>query len=231
MIVHPGALAALRLVDGDELDIGEMMRDGDLTSPQIVGNMALFKVRVSGVGYSYRPKLDEFVYRRPEFYLTDRFLARCNGLPVVYEHPDEAVLNSAEFAQRIIGTVFLPFVEGAEVWAIAKIWDRDAAEEMTETQMSTSPSVVFRDPAINLRVELEDGTHLLVEGPPSLLDHLAICKNGVWDKSENPTGVSTTGGESFSAEVAQALSDALDDMAFRCDLLSVKGLPQQTGAV
>jgi hypothetical protein len=27
-----------------------------------VGNMALFKVRVTGAGYGYLPKLDEYVY-------------------------------------------------------------------------------------------------------------------------------------------------------------------------
>jgi hypothetical protein len=222
MDIHPGALAALRVLTGDELDVAELMRDGDLTSPQIVGNMTMFKIRITGVGYSYRPKLDEYVYRRPENYLTDRFLIRCSGLPVIYEHPEEAVLNSSEFSERIVGTVFLPFIAADEVWAIAKIWDKDAALEMSEIQLSTSPSVVFRDPGVNLRVDLEDGTHLLVEGPPSLLDHVAICRNGVWDKSEVPTGVIAQGaGEDLSEEVAEALSDALDGIARRMDTWAI----------
>jgi hypothetical protein len=38
---------------------------------------------------------------------------------------------------------------------------------------------------------LEGGATLLIEGKPSLLDHIAICEAGVWDKGGPPSGVST----------------------------------------
>ena len=78
---------------GDELDVAEMIASGDLTSPQDIGGTTLFKIRITGVGYAYRPKHDEWVYRRPENYLTSRFLDRCKGLFVIWEHPAKAVLN------------------------------------------------------------------------------------------------------------------------------------------
>jgi len=60
---------------------------------------------------------------------------------------------------------------------------------MIEQPMSTSPSVVFKDPSVNSKMTLADGSALLIEGKPSLLDHIAICKQGVWDKGGEPTGV------------------------------------------
>jgi hypothetical protein len=247
MQIHPGARAALRLLTGDELDVAEMVRDGDLVSPSPIGNLYMFRLRVSGVGYAYRPKLDEYVYRRPENYLTPRFLKRCNGLFVVWEHPERAVLNSEEFAKRIIGNSFVPYIadrdgncvdsdgsqsEGLdpitamnrEVWTVAKIQDRDAVEEMTNGQLSTSPSVVFRDPAVNFRHELEDGSTLLVEGPASLLDHLAVCQNGVWDKSEEPTGVGRDVRLDETADIVEAgLTDAaLDAIMAMADQLEAQ---------
>jgi hypothetical protein len=222
MRLHPGAHAALRLMHGDELDVMEMIRDGDLTSPQYVANMALFKIRVTGVGYAYRPKHDEYVYRRPENYLTPRFLDRCNGLPVIWEHPSKAVLTSEEFAKRIVGSVCLPFIEADEVWAIAKIWDKKAAAEMASDGLSTSPSVVFRDPAVNMKLELDDGSQLLVEGAASLLDHVAICMHGVWDKDHAPDGVVSDGDRDRLRETAMIrMADSIDDLETRVNIWAI----------
>jgi hypothetical protein len=41
----------------------------------------------------------------------------------------------------------------------------------------------------NTRLTTEDGKSVLSEGKPKLLDHLAICEVGVWDKGEDPSGV------------------------------------------
>ena len=223
MRLHPGAYAALRLMHGDELDVAEMIRDGDLTSPQYVGNSALFKIRITGVGYAYRPKHDEYVYRRPEHYLTPRFLERCKGLFVIWEHPEKAVLTSAEFAKRVVGGVTgVVFVEDGEVWGIARIADKTAISEMAQIALSTSPSVVFRDPSVNLRLELEDGSELLVEGPASLLDHVAVCRNGVWDKDDGPTGVVADGNsEQISDAMLARMADSIDDLDNRLDILAI----------
>lgn len=187
--LHPGCQIALSRFAMNELGVARAIRDGELMSPQRYENMWLFALRISGTAVAYRSKLDEFVYRRPENYLTDEFLARCNGLPVLWEHPTKAVLDSKTFTKQIIGTMFLPYLVGDEVWGIAKVYDEGAAELMRSGQLSTSPSVVFRDETVNRKLKTEDGTDVLVEGDPSLLDHLAVCEHGVWDKGEGPTGV------------------------------------------
>lgn len=171
-----------------ELDVAKQIRDNLLTSPQKFSNVWLFALRITGTGLSFRPKYDEFVERLPENCLNDEFLARCNGLPVIWIHPPKEKLDSESFAERVVGTIFLPYIAGDEVWGIAKIFDAQAAEIMTKEQLSTSPGVVF-SAGINEEVQLSDGSTVLVEGKPSLVDHLAICEQGVWDKGGEPSGV------------------------------------------
>ena len=67
--------------------------------------------------------------------------------------------------------------------------------------------VVLRDTKENFRVELEDGSTLLIEGKPSLLDHLAICERGVWDKGEEPSGINR-GDSDMTPEEMKAKKDA-----------------------
>jgi hypothetical protein len=166
---------------------------GELDSPQRYMNVALFAIRITGTGVAYRTAHKEFVFREPALYLNDDFLARCNGLTVIAEHPEKASLDSKEFSDRTVGSIFIPYIKGNEVWGIAKIYDGTCAQIMSENQLSTSPTVVFRDPKKdNSVVKLDGGETLLIEGVPALLDHVAICIQGVWDKGGPPSGVSTT---------------------------------------
>lgn len=187
--LHPGARTAIARLFMDELGVARSIVAGELTSPQRYENITLFAMRVTGTGVAYRKGIDEFAWRDPNVYLNDEFLARCAGLPIIVDHPAGSALNTKEFVDRIIGTIFLPYIKGNEVWAIAKIYDDDAARMMEANQLSTSPAVVFRDPNVNSTLELANGSKLLIEGKPSLLDHLALCQIGVWDKQNGPTGV------------------------------------------
>jgi 8-oxo-dGTP pyrophosphatase MutT (NUDIX family) len=199
--LHPGcrfvlesdAFKVIRKAHMTETDVARAMVAGEFSSPQFFTNMWLFDIRITGTGSSYRSKDEEYVYRPPEEYLNDEFLARCNGLPVIIEHPEKCNLDSEEFKKRIVGTVLLPYIKGDEVWAIARIYDKTAATLMSQEQLSTSPNVVFRSPSItNTTATLDGGQDLLIEGKPNLLDHIAICEAGVWDKGGPPSGVSTT---------------------------------------
>lgn len=187
-----------------ELDIAYGMARGELSSPQVFKNITFFGIRITGTGGAYRsPKKiklksgkqrdipGEFVYRDPDIYLNDEFLQRCNGLPVLLLHPDQSILNSEEFENRMIGTVFLPYIndEDKSVWAIAKIYDKEGIEFMVQSQISTSPGVLFDDSSGNESIKLADGSNLLIEGKPCLLDHVAVCEAGVWDKLGEPDGV------------------------------------------
>lgn len=186
--MHPGCKIALEKLTWNELDIARAIRDGILASPHQYENMWLFAMRITGTGTAFRRKLDEHVLRRPKYYLSDDFLERCNGLPVIVEHPNSAKLDSKEYAERNVGSIMLPYVKGDEVWGVARIYDESAADMLSKHQFSTSPSVVLKR-GENLKVGLEDGKTLLVEGEPHLLDHLAICEVGVWDKGNDPAGI------------------------------------------
>jgi 8-oxo-dGTP pyrophosphatase MutT (NUDIX family) len=200
--LHPGARIALDRLAMDEVGVARAIAAGELTSPQRYENVWLFAIRITGTGMAYRAGLDEHVWRDPSLYLNDDFLARCNGLSVIWVHPDKSLLDSDEFADRIIGSVLLPYIQGPDVWAIAKVYDDNAAAEMQAKQFSTSPAVNFLDPTVNTTIEMEDGRKMLIEGKPSLLDHIAIVTLGVWDKSGPPTGV-----------LNHALSERADSMA------------------
>ena len=228
--LHPGCSVALSRLNWDELGVARAMAAGQLTSPQLYGNVHLFDMRITGTGVAYRGAKhddkgnqitpEEFVYRRPENYLTDEFLQRCHGLAVIMMHPAKALLNSKEHGARVVGAMMLPYIKGDEVWGIAKIYDDDAIKMMLASQMSTSPAVLLGNG--DQKLKTEDGTDLHIEGKPSLLDHLAICERGVWDKGGAPSGVRTdnqTGDttmeltkeqlEALNKQVASAVAAAL----------------------
>jgi 8-oxo-dGTP pyrophosphatase MutT (NUDIX family) len=220
--LHPGVretLTAMTRNDAqeDELSVARAIASGDRDSPQRYDNVTLFAMRITGTGVAYRSSLGEFVFRNPKVYLNDEFLARCNGLSVIMEHPKDATLNSDEFTDRIIGSIMLPYIKGDEVWGVAKIYDDVAVKLIEDKKLSTSPSVVFRDPSVNEKVPLADGKQLLIEGKPSLLDHLAVCEIGVWDKGQTPSGIlinnDSTDGDKTVPELEEAKEVAEKDAA------------------
>ena len=184
--LHPGCRVALDRISMNELDIARAIADGRLASPQRYENVTLVAIRITGTGIAYRPKLNEYVYRLPENYLTQEFLDRCNGLPVIVKHPEKQLLDAKEYRDRNVGSIFLPYIAGDEVWGIAKVHDDDGIDW---EKLSTSPAVLFGKPEVNEKITLENGRQVLIEGDPSLLDHVALCELGVWDKGKEPTGV------------------------------------------
>ena len=205
--LHPGVQIALDRFTMDELDVAEAMAEGRLTSPQRYENVWLFCMRITGTGMSYRSGRDEYVLRDPSIYTNERFLKRCNGLQVIWDHPNDGkLLDDGEFKERTIGAIFLPYLRSdrpEDVWGVAKIYDEEAASLMANNQMSTSPAVNFKDPRVNSKVELDGGDTLLIEGDPSIIDHLAVCQNGVWDKGGDPTGV-----DAVDADAGLVLADS-----------------------
>lgn len=224
---HPEVAKSIAIASGNELDIAKAIRAKEVYSPQPYENAWLFDVRITGTGTSYRQSLDEYVYRPPENFLTDEFVERCNGLPLIFEHPKSSILNTDEYRNRSIGMVILPYIEGDEVRGIAKVLDSDAAELMQQSHISTSPAVVFRDAGSTETIDV-DGKKVLVEGKPSYLDHLAICEEGVWDKGGEPNGVklqedSTVDHENEMPAWADALVKKLDSVHARMDAIENKG--------
>lgn len=188
--LHPGCRIALARLGMDELGVARAMAAGDLASPQRYGTFWLFTIRLTATGLAYRDAHDEYVWRDKSLYLTDDFLARVAGLPVIFEHPSKKPkLDSEEFNDRIVGTVFLPFFRGDEVWAVTRMYDAPTVKMMRDEQVSTSSGVLFGANSGNQKFQTPEGKTLLVEGKPILWDHIAIVSNGVWDKAGPPTGV------------------------------------------
>lgn len=216
----------------NELGVAKRMRDGALGSPQQYGNTRLFNVRITGTGVSYRQGAQEFVYRTPEDFLTDEFVERSYGLPVVFEHPKGGALDTDEFRDRVVGTILLPYIRGDEVWGVAKIYDDDAADLMETDYRSTSPAVVFL-PGESETISI-DGKPVMIEGVPSFLDHLAICKQGVWDKGGEPNGIEVNEESDMADEMqapawADALTKRFDEMCARMDALEEGAKPREDG--
>lgn len=192
-----------------ELQAAEWVRDGILPDGYAFHNRYLWNLRVTGTGVSWRSADKQFCYRPPKIYLNDEFLARCNGLTVIYEHPEGATLDSEEFHDRAVGACVLPYLklDAEEVWSVASIYDDATDAILRKYPMSTSPCVDFGNNE-NKHIILDDGEICLVEGNPPLLDHLAICEAGVWDKQGPPSGVGN-GDQSVTPEeeAAQMAAD------------------------
>ncbi|EGA0132607.1 NUDIX domain-containing protein [Salmonella enterica] len=172
----------------NETEVATLIADGTLSSPQFFINMWMFAIRVTGTGVTWRSADQQMAFRNPDDYLTPEFLQRVAGLPFIWLHPEKNTLDSNEFAKRVIGTLTNSWVaDNGEVWAIARVYDAEAAEIMATRQLSTSPTVKFVEVPDSI-IEI-DGQPLLVEPSPELLDHVAICEQGVWDKLLAPTGV------------------------------------------
>lgn len=221
--LHPGCQIAIDRLAMNELGVARAIAAGQLSSPQRYENVWLFAIRITGTDVAFRDKHDEFVVRKPEFYLNDEFLARCNGLPVIFKHPAKRILDSKEFSNRIVGTVFLPYIAGDEVWAVAKIFVDDVAWMMKEKGLSTSPGVNFADFGVNAKLKLEDGSKVLIEGDPSLFDHVAICELGVWDKGGEPQGIRSEAREDSAMPDEKKIEEkAKDDATRKDDLADLK---------
>jgi predicted NUDIX family NTP pyrophosphohydrolase len=201
MPLHPGLDIAFKIAGArTEYDYAKLISQDCLPSPQMYANVMLLAIRITGTGLAYRSSIGEHVWRDPSLYLNEEFLKRCNGLIVVMDHPDSAVLTSEEFKNRAVGSIILPYIKGDEVWGIAKIYDQASVDEILEGEISTSPSVVFDNTAGNTTLTTENGEPLLIEGVPFLLDHIAIVtkargSKGVWDKGGEATGVLLTNPE------------------------------------
>jgi hypothetical protein len=181
----------------NELETARAIASGELRSPQKFAGFVFWAIRITSTGTAERHALNEKVWRDPAVWLTRETLARVSALPVIGLHPGEE-LDGAEYDKRSVGTVQYPYIADAEgvqnaagpdIWAVCRIYNASMIECLAKERWSTSPSVVFTKTDGSQTVQLSDGSHLLLEADPTLLCHIAIVPNGVWDRDGPPTGV------------------------------------------
>lgn len=216
-----------------EFEAAQYIRDGTLESPVKFSNMWLVNLRITGTGAAYRYGLKEFVWRDPNIYLNEAFLLRCNGLPVLHDHADEAPMSEEEFKKRCVGSVMLPYIKGDEVWAIVRIYVKEVVEKIVNEETSTSPTVIFGGES-GCTERAEGDSNFLIEGVPYLLDHIAVVTKdhgsvGVWDKDGIPVGIEVTNKgelemdkEELQTLLHKAVSDALGGVNTKLETMSAR---------
>lgn len=216
-----------------EFEAAQYIRDGTLASPVKFSNMWLVNLRITGTGAAYRYGLKEFVWRDPNLYLNEEFLLRCNGLPVLWDHAEQAPMSEEEFKKRCVGSVMLPYIKGDEVWAIVRIYVKEVVGKIVKEETSTSPSVIFGGES-GCSERSEGDSNFLIEGVPFLLDHIAVVTKdhgslGVWDKDGVPEGIEVTNKgdiemdkEELQSLLSKAVSDALGGVNNKLEAMSAR---------
>ncbi|WP_239042526.1 NUDIX hydrolase [Citrobacter freundii] len=216
-----------------EFEAAQYIRDGTLASPVKFSNMWLVNLRITGTGAAYRYGLREFVWRDPNLYLNEEFLLRCNGLPVLWDHAEQAPMSEEEFKKRCVGSVMLPYIKGDEVWAIVRIYVKEVVDKIVNEETSTSPSVIFGGES-GCTERSEGDSNFLIEGIPFLLDHIAVVTKdhgslGVWDKDGVPEGIEVTNKgdiemdkEELQSLLSKAVSDALGGVNNKLEAMSAR---------
>jgi hypothetical protein len=165
-----------------DADIIEAIASGRDEGPIPFAGSVYFAMRISGTGFAYRPKKEEFGYRDPKIWLTPTMCARWSGAPIVVQHPADDILDGESLADQIIGTIVRAFVRGRELWCAARVINEQAAANLIRYGADTSPAVSF--PPEAKAVTLKQGDRVFFEPSPTTIDHLALVPVGVWSKGD-----------------------------------------------
>ena len=163
-----------------ESDVINGMRTGELPSPTRLGNSLYYRMRMTGTGAVWRSDGGD-TYRNASKYINKGFVSACVGIPLVMDHPESGRIGPHD---KIIGVTVSAYTlklmrMPLEIWVISRVIDGAAQEASLLTEvLSTSPSVIVG--------ESPDGYS---EGDPLVIDHLAVCAVGVWDRGGPVYGI------------------------------------------
>lgn len=143
-------------------------------------------IRVTGTGKTIRRDEDKYYIsdRVKSVFLSDELVEACSKLPVILYHPDakDSEIDSSLVSHKtlkdnpIIGQTIYAYRKEDEVWAIARIYDRELLDRLGNDIHSTSPGVY------SYHIEGEDGSNAEI---PTIFNHIAFVERGHWDqKSE-----------------------------------------------
>lgn len=143
-------------------------------------------IRITGTGKTIRRDEDNFYIsdRVKSIFLSDELVEACSKLPVILYHPQatDAEIDSSLVSHKtlkdnpIIGQTIYAYRKEDEVWAIARIYDRELLDRLGNDIHSTSPGVY------SWHIEGDDGSNAEI---PTIFNHIAFVERGHWDqKSE-----------------------------------------------
>jgi hypothetical protein len=85
---------------------------------------------------------------------------------------------------------------------------------MQENRLSTSPAVLLNPQGNSIIKDVDSDVSVLIEAKPFLLDHVAVCEMGVWDKGGDPAGIisdSYNKGAKMDEHAEKAKMDAMNE--------------------
>lgn len=153
-------------------------------------NCFYIPVRITGTGKTTRFEgypTDEvkdgepFVEERLKSeYFTPAALEHCARLPILLDHPKDGLLNSNNLKDNaIIGQTVDSWIQGDEIWGLARVYDKTLLSKLGDQINSTSPGIsIFHSIITNEKV---------TEGPVEI-NHLAFVDKGHWDQIEGSVG-------------------------------------------
>lgn len=153
-------------------------------------NCFYIPVRITGTGTTTRyegfptaevkdgePFIEE---RLKSEYFTSAALEHCARLPILLDHPKDGLLNSSNLKDNaIIGQTVDSWIQGDEIWGLARVYDKTLLDKLGTQINSTSPGIsIFHSIITNEKV---------TEGPVEI-NHLAFVDKGHWDQIEGSVG-------------------------------------------
>lgn len=153
-------------------------------------NCFYMPVRITGTGETVRfeghpsnevkdgePFVEE---RLKSEYFTASALEHCARLPILIEHPKDGMLGSNNIKDNaIIGQTVDAWIQGDEIWGLARIYDKTLLGQLGNNIGSTSPGIsIFHSIMTDEKV---------TEGPVEI-NHLAFVKQGHWDQIKGSVG-------------------------------------------
>lgn len=141
-------------------------------------------LRVTGTGDSVRLADNGEFYveeRLKSHYFTPEVLNACSHLPITLEHPKDGLLNSKTLDNsKIVGVTIYSWIQGEEIWALGKIFDKRILEQLGNKIGSTSPGFGVFCYIISSGEKIAE--------IPSDINHLALVTKGHWDQKEGSIG-------------------------------------------
>lgn len=156
-----------------ELSLINAYKQGRLNGITEADTCFYIPLRITGLGESVRFSDGEpFIENRDKAtFLRDEAMFHFANLPILREHPKNALLNSENLKDnQIIGQTLCAYLKDNEIWGIARIYDKTLMGELNKYQ-STSPAI-----------SAFHSTHTEHSNEyPLMINHLAFVEKGHWD--------------------------------------------------